>query len=97
LRADDAAGQLADPPPAVTAALRDVAAIQRQCFGRWQELLEENAIGGEPRWPDDIDRSLALVGRIRENGDPATQARVAALTQQLEEAKTLQDSLQQRL
>lgn len=97
LRANDAAAQLAAPPPAATAALRDLPALRRRCFGRWLDLLEKNAAGGEPRWPDELSRALALVDRISADGDPATRTRAAATAQQLQEAITLQNSLRQRL
>jgi len=97
LRADDAAARLADPTPAATAALRDLLALRRHCFGRWLDLLEKSAAGGEPRWPDELSHTLALVDRISAGGNPATQARAAAMAQQLRDAIALQNTLRRRL
>lgn len=96
LRSDDAAARLA-VPPAAAAARGDWATLRRRCFGRWLDLLEKNAADGEPRWPDELSHALALVDRISADGDPVTQARAAAMAQQLQDAITLQNSLRRRL
>ena len=97
LRANAAAARLADPPPAATAALRNLAALRGLCFSRWLMLIEKSATGGEPRWPDELSRALDLVDRISADGDSITQSRAAATAQQLQEAIALQKDLRRRL
>lgn len=90
LRADEAARLLENPPEGVVPS--KLPEYREKCFTRWAELLEEGEHRGDARWPDDVDRAVALAGMLQSRGKISEE-----LLAKLNDTQEKQEDLRRRL